>query len=66
MKRTKIEMFVEQHNLTVELDIRQDVVHTMIYKEGSDDLYITSYAAPTMNESIELAVKAYMKKNGLN
>jgi len=65
MEKKKIELFIEQHGLILEIDARHDKVTTMLYKEDDTDLYIIGFTAPTMNESINMAVKGFLKKHGL-
>ena len=58
--KNKIELFIEQENLVLEVEISKDGATAMLYKK--DDLYIKAFLEKTVNEAINSAVIAYKER----
>jgi len=61
VEKTKIEQFIEDNNLTMEIEIKGGVSSVFIYAEN--DLFLTKFNNESLHSAIDLAVNNYMKRS---
>ena len=62
MKKSKIETFLKENNLTMEVTTNGVESAVFIYKK--DDLYLFKFRSESMNDAIDIAVHNYLSKEG--
>lgn len=60
MEKTKIERFIEEHDLQVEIVINKSNSSVFIYDKN--DLYIHGYTKTTLHEAIDTAVLEHLRR----